>query len=370
MSSELASNLEIASSPFGEVKISLSCNLALVRPDFHMPSLETVLQSVEEKCLRSYKTSDPNFSVMDIMKEICQCFLNLRSDQNSVGPSTIDVHPTLTIDLPSKSSATDDLGAGGLQLSCLTGANDPQSNNELPLPITPLFTSCNGTDDGCHLEERDGGDYYGTYTENKEHHVEETNGLSLVVFEASEMIKPLLDVIDIAKGQEKVIISLVNEVNSESPPSFYYIPENVVFQKACVNFSLSHIGDGSCSACSGNCLSSSAPCACAQLVGGEFAYTTDGLVNEGLLKECISMKRDLKKQNQFFCKECPVERSKSEDILEPCKGHLVRKFIKECWLRCGCNKQCGNRVVQRGITRNLQVAIYCMELTSIHVLPQ
>ncbi|KAG8043756.1 hypothetical protein GUJ93_ZPchr0458g22336 [Zizania palustris] len=40
---------------------------------------------------------------------------------------------------------------------------------------------------------------------------------------------------------------------------------------------------------------------------------------------------------------------------KPCRGHLARKFIKECWSKCGCNMQCGNRVVQRGITCNLQV---------------
>ncbi|KAL1559635.1 putative inactive histone-lysine N-methyltransferase SUVR2 isoform X1 [Salvia divinorum] len=352
---QFASKLEIASSPLGEVKISLSCNLPLVRPDSDMPSLETVLQLVDDKCLISHKTLGPNFSVMNILKEVCQCFLNLRSYQDSVGPSTIDMHPT---HLRSTSSATDDLGAGALRLNSLTGANVPQSNSKLPLSETQLVTSCNGTDDGCHLEERNGWDGHGTHTENKEHHVEETDGMSLVVADHSvtpEIIKPLHVLFDIAKGQEKVIISLVNEVNSESPPSFYYIPENVVFQSASVNFSLSHIGDSSCSACSGNCLSSSAPCACAHLFRGEFAYTTDGLVKDGLLKECISMKRDLKKPNQFFCKDCPLERSKSDDIPEPCKGHLVRKFIKECWLRCGCNKQCGNRVVQRGITRNLQV---------------
>ncbi|XP_047941753.1 probable inactive histone-lysine N-methyltransferase SUVR2 isoform X2 [Salvia hispanica] len=293
-SSQFASNLEIASSPLGEVKISLSCNLPLVRPDSDMPSLETVLQLVDDKCLRSHKTLGPSFSVMNILKEVCQCFLNLRSDQNSVGPSTIDMHPT---HLPSKSSATDDLGAGALRLNSLTGANDPQSNSNLPLSEIQPVISCNGTDDGSHLEEMNGGDGHATHTENKERHVEETNGLSSVVADHSvtpEIIKPLHDLFDIAKGQEKVIISLVNEVNN-------------------------------------------------------------GLVKDGLLKECISMKRDLKKQNQFFCKECPLERSKSDDTPEPCKGHLVRKFIKECWLRCGCNKQCGNRVVQRGITRNIQV---------------
>lgn len=363
-SGQCASNLEIASSPFGEVKISLSCNLALVGPDFQTPSLQTVLQSVEEKCIRSYKNLDPNFSVMNIMEEICQSFLNVQSDQNSDCPSTIVAHPTPTVYLPSNSSATDDLCADGLNLISSTGANDPKSNTELPLVGTSQVTSSNGMDYGCHLEKRDVADDNGTCNENKEPHAEETNDLSLVVADqpvALEMIGPLHDVFDIAKGQEKVIISLVNEVNSEPQPSFYYIPQNVAFQNAFVNLFSTQIGDNSCSTCSGNCLLSPALCKCAHL-GGDFAYTVDGLLKEGFLKECISMKRDLKKHNQFFCKECPVERSKSEDIYEPCKGHLMRKFIKECWLRCGCDKKCGNRVVQRGISCNLQVAIYCLSL--------
>lgn len=41
MSGHSASNLEIASSPSEEVKFSLNCNLAFLRPDFDNPSLET-----------------------------------------------------------------------------------------------------------------------------------------------------------------------------------------------------------------------------------------------------------------------------------------------------------------------------------------
>lgn len=168
--------------------------------------------------------------------------------------------------------------------------------------------------------------------------------------------KQIQDGYDIAKGHEKLVITLVNEVNDECPPSFRYIPQNVVFQNAYVNFSLARLGDDhSCADCSGNCLSSSQPCACARDTGGVFAYTVDGLVKEDLLKECISMNRNPQKNCQYYCKECPLERLKNEELLEPCKGHLVRKFIKECWWKCGCNKQCGNRVVQRGIAINLQV---------------
>ncbi|CAA2934061.1 probable inactive histone-lysine N-methyltransferase SUVR2 isoform X1 [Olea europaea subsp. europaea] len=56
---------------------------------------------------------------------------------------------------------------------------------------------------------------------------------------------------------------------------------------------------------------------------GEFAYTTDGLIKEDFLKECISMIRDSEKHCRYFCKECPLERSKNEDIVGSCKGHLV-----------------------------------------------
>ncbi|KAF7010138.1 hypothetical protein CFC21_024597 [Triticum aestivum] len=117
--------------------------------------------------------------------------------------------------------------------------------------------------------------------------------------------RPLHDVADITKGEERVRIPIVNEFGSDScPPLFYYIRKNLIFQSAYVNTSLARIGDEDCCAdCSGNCLLESHPCPCARSTG----------------------------------------------------GHLARKFIKECWSKCGCGKQCGNRVIQRGITCNLQV---------------
>ncbi|KAL0383655.1 UNVERIFIED_CONTAM: putative inactive histone-lysine N-methyltransferase SUVR2 [Sesamum calycinum] len=332
ISVECSSNLEIASSPSGEVKISLSYNLGPGRPDFRMPSLEAVLKSVEDKCLRSPKTLDLNVSVMTLMTEMCQCFLKLGTGSNSQSTETMDVTPTIAS--VSKSSAADALGASGLHFSSLNGLVDSQSGAEVPQPKTPVIPPpSDGVNDGPHLNKIDVGNEILTNRENKENCAEEWNGLSLEVVHqpqvAPEIIRSLHDVVDIAKGQEKVVITLVNDVNDECPPSFNYIPKNAAFQNAYVNFSLARIGDNNCCAnCSGDCLSLSTPCACANETGGEFAYTTDGLVREELLKECISMNRDPKKHCQFFCKECPLERSKCEDIIEPCKGHLVRKFIK------------------------------------------
>ncbi|KAI3860162.1 hypothetical protein MKX03_012269 [Papaver bracteatum] len=138
------------------------------------------------------------------------------------------------------------------------------------------------------------------------------------------VVRPSHDVNDISKGQENLPISTVNEVSSAPyPPLFYYISKNTIFRRdedCCIN-------------CFGDCVSSSIPCACARVTGGDFAYTLDGLLKVNFLEECISVNRD-PQNHLFYCKSCP---------------------FKECWSKCGCNKHCGNRVVQRGISCNLQV---------------
>ncbi|XP_026388029.1 probable inactive histone-lysine N-methyltransferase SUVR2 isoform X2 [Papaver somniferum] len=170
------------------------------------------------------------------------------------------------------------------------------------------------------------------------------------------LLRPLHDVNDIAKGEENFRISAVNEVSSEPyPPLFFYIPQNIIFRSAHVKCTLSRIADEDCCLnCFGDCMSSSVPCACARVTGGDFAYTLEGFLKENFLNECISMNR-YPQNHLFYCESCPLERCKNGDLSDPCKGHLERKFIKECWSKCGCNKQCGNRVVQRGISWNLQV---------------
>jgi len=165
------------------------------------------------------------------------------------------------------------------------------------------------------------------------------------------------DVTDISKGEERIRITVVNEFGSETcPPSFFYIPRNLVFQNAYVNISIARIGDEDCCAdCSGNCLSASLPCACARATGGDYVYTPEGLLKTAFIDEWTSVNLFPEKHHRFYCKACPLERSKNEASPDPCKGHLVRKFVKECWSKCGCGMQCGNRVIQRGITCRLQV---------------
>ncbi|KAK9076009.1 hypothetical protein SSX86_004339 [Deinandra increscens subsp. villosa] len=281
----LSAKLDIASSSSGEIKISLRCKSDKGNPKISFESEDSVLKTMEDICLKSYKFLDTNFSLKNLMKDMCECFLDLGSDHSREPPVNTDAIPP-----------TDYLNT----------ENDFEKTTE------------NGFQENTHFIPD--------------------------------------DIIDIAKGQESVIISLVNEVNTECPPSFHYIPRNAVFQDAYVNFSLVRItNENCCSTCFGNCLTSSTPCPCALQTGGEFAYTNEGTIKEDILDGCIKTNRDPQKCHVSYCEECPLEKSKNEGVLGTCKGHSDRSFIKECWLKCGCNKKCGNRVVQCGIRYELQV---------------
>ncbi|KAJ0010057.1 hypothetical protein Pint_33695 [Pistacia integerrima] len=163
----------------------------------------------------------------------------------------------------------------------------------------------------------------------------------------------LHDVKDIAKGQG-IVIPWINEINNERLLPFHYISQNLVFQIACVNVSLYWIVDENCcSSCFGDCLSSAVVCACVRQ-SGKYVYSSEGLLEKEFLDECISMTQDPQQQCLLNCRCCPLEISRNEGIIEPCKVHLQRNIIKECWSKCGCHIQCGNRVVQRGINCKLQ----------------
>lgn len=163
---------------------------------------------------------------------------------------------------------------------------------------------------------------------------------------------------DISRGQESVPISLSNELTNERlPPSFCYIKNNITFQDAYVNFALARIGEeGCCAKCSIDCLKKYPPCHCAGESGGEFAYDLKGCLHRRLLDEAIADRQSSSTRNKFCEKgSCLLVQGKNGENSEQCKGHLIRKFVKECWSKCGCDMQCGNRVVQRGIRQRLQV---------------
>ncbi|KAI3473040.1 hypothetical protein Pfo_031066 [Paulownia fortunei] len=160
---------------------------------------------------------------------------------------------------------------------------------------------------------------------------------------------------DISSGQEACEISLTNEINEDQGPTFNYITKNVTYQNAYVRFLLARISEENCcSNCFGDCLSVET-CTCAGKTGCEFAYSPGGLVKEKFLNNFISMDQSPQQRNLFYCQDCPLERINGKNLSAKCKGHVGRKFIKECWDKCGCSMKCGNRVVQQGITAKLQV---------------
>ncbi|XP_078440113.1 putative inactive histone-lysine N-methyltransferase SUVR2 [Wolffia australiana] len=296
-------SIEIASSADGEKKVSLLFNVPDL-PQFHFPSIESVLKRVEDKCLRSYMILNPSISLIGIMNEVCKSVLELgtpHTDDHQEEPSG-----SMAIGLSSCDEAYKRKG------KAVNGAPHPSSALALVPQHEPAFGS----------------------------------------------IRPVHDINDICKGEETVRIPIVNDFpGQQCPTHFTYIPHSIIYQNAYLNFSLARMGDEDyCSDCYNNCLLASIPCACARETGGEFAYMPGGLLKEKFLDDCIAMCRDGAPKNRiFYCKDCPIERAKNDAFPDKCKGHLVRKFIKECWRKCGCHKQCGNRVVQQGIWCNLQV---------------
>ncbi|GAB4830093.1 hypothetical protein Ancab_019735 [Ancistrocladus abbreviatus] len=356
--------LEIAASPLGEVKISLNCNFVLGRPNFRVPSLDEVVKHMEDKCLRSYKILDPTFSVKKLMRDFCDSFLelgtasNVRSDGEQINRTSpvVELNNSAPPDFVTDDGIRETAGNGIVTCSFNGSASDNSSDGAAATHVSSPLLSCRPeTLTHPNRESVDNGSV------EKESMSSVHSNMNSIVIVHQHQPNPddtrcLHDVNDITRGEERVKVPLLLDSNNELLPSFHYIPRNVVSQNADVNFSLAQIGDEDCCpTCCGDCLSVATRCACTCRNGGDFAYTSDGLVKEEYLEECISMVRDPQKHHLSYCKECPLERCKNEDVLEPCKGHLERKFIKECWSKCGCSKHCVNRVVQRGITCKLQV---------------
>ncbi|GLU03718.1 hypothetical protein SLE2022_209040 [Rubroshorea leprosula] len=272
------------------------------------------------------------------------------------------IHP---VSLGQEDSAVGNIVSNGKS----DGQESPASPQERLLNAMPALdlmkksTEMNGLGMGCNkdssMPSRTSSGSVNVYcSENGD--VNNGDGKGLVVIPQNQLsadeLRWIYNVNDISKGEERVGISWVNEINKDYPLNFHYISQNLVFQNARVNISLSRVGEGSyCPTCFDNCLSSPTSCSCASQADGVFAYTLEGTIKKEFLEQCIAITRDPQQQCLLSCRDCPLERSKKDSILEPCKGHLKRKIIKECWSKCGCHKQCGNRVVQRGINYKLQV---------------
>ncbi|KZV24291.1 histone-lysine N-methyltransferase SUVR1 [Dorcoceras hygrometricum] len=282
----------IASSSCGHVHLSLKCDHVREPYNFRGTNSDELLRFVERKYKKLYKNVGPTFSLEKLLNEICESY-------KEMGDDSVD------------------------------GVHRHQEIVETDRPERNMGNRSSGSDS--HYLPRQPMDY-------------------------GAKKRAVLKVLDITKGTEKTKISLYDDIGNEDPTSFVYIPENIIYQSGYVHVSLARIANEECCpSCTGDCLSSSIPCACAGDTGGEFAYTPGGLLQQKFLRSCISMNQEPQNQHLFYCQDCPLERAKNANRPKKCKGHLLRKFIKECWRKCGCSMDCGNRVVQRGITRKLEV---------------
>ncbi|KAL0414229.1 UNVERIFIED_CONTAM: Histone-lysine N-methyltransferase SUVR4 [Sesamum radiatum] len=350
--------LDVASSSGGEVKISLMVKSAL-RSDFHVPSLESVLKQVEEQFLNSYMIPQTDFSMLRLMKEVCECFLAA----GTTSTYTEDVNPANVVSSLGISEDPDSEAgpAKGIdhQLSLCSKStimNDSVRIQNL-FEVSPQIPRFSGS---VHLDLsrcRISLTLDVNVSSKKERSIMELNSCtpsSRMMIVQKQHCYHYIE--DITKGQEAYGISLINEINEDRCPAFNYISENVTYQNAHVRFFLGSISEENCCPnCFGDCLSLEIPCNCAGKTGGEFAYTSGGLVKEKFLDNLISMKHAAQRHNLFYCQDCPLERSNSKNLSGKCRGHIVRNFIKECWYKCGCSMKCSNRVVQQGIKTKLQV---------------
>jgi hypothetical protein len=329
---DYSNNFEVPLSNSRMGKLSLSFNSSVAnRSNFHMPDIESICKAMDARCLSTYKILEPKFSFMKLLDDTCQCIIDLGSESSVARERSIQVHPV--VGFFSKPTVPQSLRPNQASSSCT--------------PLNNLTRFGRSSADG----------------------VRQNNSSNMQIIQHQLPISAkgqCHDVNDIAKGEECVRIPIVTGDNEALPPQFHYIPQNITSQNAYVNLSLARIGDENCcSECFGDCLAAPLPCACASETRGEFAYTRDGLLKKKFLDACVLMFQEPHKHPHFYCKICPLEKIKIDQNFDspkakmnpdPCKGHLIRKFIKECWRKCGCTRNCGNRVVQRGITCSLQAS--------------
>lgn len=330
--------IDITSSPNGKVKMAFLCNSSQ-QSAFHGPNFDAVLEVVEKRCIETYRISDPKFSLMKLMTELCEGFL-------AIGNGTILDETLVSKNLPP------------FQGDHYVPSNLPDEpfkfqNLVKVLPKSPKPVTSSGLE-GLQCID----DFMLENTESIS--CKNSKRLKLLegpqpIHSCDEAVRHSIYVDDIARGEERTKITLVFGSDADNLPCFLYIPQNIVYHKACLNFALDLISnEDCCSQCFGDCLSLPTLCACVCKTGGEFAYTPGGLLKEKFLEDCISM--NWQPKGDCCSEKFQAESSKKRSVA--CEGYLQRKFIKECWAKCGCSKQCGNRVVQRGITVKMQVGFH------------
>ncbi|KAI3958150.1 hypothetical protein MKW98_020792 [Papaver atlanticum] len=85
-----SSDFEIASSELGDVKISMHLDFSAEEPDFRMPNINAVLKMVEDKCVKNYQITDPNFSLQKLMNDFCEACVEAGTETEKDGEGIVN----------------------------------------------------------------------------------------------------------------------------------------------------------------------------------------------------------------------------------------------------------------------------------------
>ncbi|WOL14380.1 putative inactive histone-lysine N-methyltransferase SUVR2 isoform X6 [Canna indica] len=215
-------SVDIASD-LGEVKLTFSSS---DRPNFHFPNLVAVFKQVEDKCLKSYKILEPSFSLPNLMKEMCQCFRDLSYEttgdkqENSLQLTptvdSIEQHTTPAV-YRTKSSPVNTTMFSAVQLTAPDGLSVMLRSD--PSPI---------------VKDRQDNRIERNKKMKKAQYLESYSLAMVQLQHTLAKLRPPHDINDISKGEEKVRISVLNELTNEKYPQiFHYILRNIVYQNAC-----------------------------------------------------------------------------------------------------------------------------------------
>ncbi|KAI3796354.1 hypothetical protein L1987_39024 [Smallanthus sonchifolius] len=295
------SEIDIASSLNGEVKLTFAT--CKPPPGFRIPSLDAVMKHVEDTYQEKIQGFGTRFSLSQLLKDICQCFMEQGNASDHVGNM-----------IPSFDNFKEPEKQGG-------------PTNE-PIQI-PRFVVSNEFDHCLSGKLRK----------------QQMVGIDQLFFdnfkEPEKQGGPAIDPIQIPRfmGSSEFDHCLSGKLRKQQMVGIDELSGSRTAQIALVIvYPLKY--------------------PVRVLLKPEVAYTSEGLVDEKFLKNCVDITLNSSKKDYFYCDDCPLERMKKRRTNQlqssSCKGHLVRKFIKECWYKCCCGFNCGNRVVQRGIQATLQ----------------
>ncbi|XP_061993038.1 uncharacterized protein LOC133710914 [Rosa rugosa] len=339
-----SSQVDVASSlSKGEVNISLTCN-SFPQSDIHFPCMEVV----EERGIKSYCNQECSLAIgTDSITDENARFREVPQLQNSKSQDVLAIKDDYQ---------GSNCSALGFPTEVFVFQNLIKIVPHIPKHIDPCRFGCLHSLIGFPIKDIE--NFFGKSGKR----LRVLPGLqfsklrNVEAAENSEVVKLSVYVDNITRGEENLKIPLEGGRNAEDLSTFFYMPQNVVYKNAHVNFALRCTSNQAwCSHCFGNCLASPVPCACAMQTAGGFAYAPGGSVKDTFMEECLSVIQERKQHHYFYCKKCPLESFRKKKSSSPCKGHLLQKFVKECWSKCGCNKNCGNRIIQQGISFKLQV---------------